>query len=186
MDVNICSTCISQVEGIYMDPIRVRVHCETNLWQTQRNLVGIDEYGWADASGWFLTPLRYRVLGPKAQEGHLELAHKHDVFHLVMGFCSSWCFLFSGCRWGEWDSCPFHHRDPNTHVALGDVPIWSQWAYFYGCHVWHQWCEIPLIHIDGVWFSSHRGASCLGYHELTNMRRLSGVVECPASKVYLN
>jgi hypothetical protein len=26
----------------------------------------------------------------------------------------------------------------------------------------------------------------LGYHELTNMRRLSGVVECPASKVYLN
>jgi hypothetical protein len=31
MDVSVCSTCISQVEGVYMDPIKVRVHHEANL-----------------------------------------------------------------------------------------------------------------------------------------------------------
>jgi hypothetical protein len=31
MDVGVCSTCVSQVEGIYMNPIRVKVHCEANL-----------------------------------------------------------------------------------------------------------------------------------------------------------
>jgi hypothetical protein len=31
MDVNICSMCVSQVGRVYMDPIRVRVHYETNL-----------------------------------------------------------------------------------------------------------------------------------------------------------
>jgi len=29
--VNICSKCISQIKGVYMDPIKVRVHYETNL-----------------------------------------------------------------------------------------------------------------------------------------------------------
>jgi hypothetical protein len=97
--------------------------------------------------------------------------------------CSSWrCFLFSRCRWGEWDSYPFHHRDLNTYVASGHVPIWSQLAYFYGCHVWHQWFEVPFIHIDGVWISLHKGANCLGYHESANMWKFGGVVECPTSK----
>jgi hypothetical protein len=48
----------------------------------------------------------------------LAFAHKLDAFHLVMGLCSSWwIFLFPGCKWGEWDSCPFHNRDPNTYAA---------------------------------------------------------------------
>jgi len=42
MDVSVCSTCISQVEGVYMDPIRV----EANLWQTQGNLVGTNVSEW--------------------------------------------------------------------------------------------------------------------------------------------
>ncbi len=184
-DVSICSMCISQVERVYMDPIRVRVHYEANLWQSQRNLVGMGECGWVDDPGWFPTIPRYLLLGPETQEKHLALAHKLNVFHLVMGLCSSWwCFLFPRCRWGEWDSCPFHHRDPNTYATLGHAPIGSQRAYFYGCHVWHQWCEVPLIHIDGVWFSSHRGANCLGYHKSTNMWRLGGMVECPVSKAF--
>jgi hypothetical protein len=31
MDVDVCSMHVSQVEGIYMDPIKVRVHCKENL-----------------------------------------------------------------------------------------------------------------------------------------------------------
>ncbi len=101
-----------------------------------------------------------------------------------MGLCSSWwCFLFLGCMWGEWDSCPFHRKDLDTYIVASHVPIWSQFASFYGCHVWHQWCEIPLIHIDDIWFSSRMGVSCLGYHKLTNMWRLGGVVECHVGKV---
>ncbi len=34
--------------NFYMDPIRVNVHHETNLWQTQRNLVGMSECRWTD------------------------------------------------------------------------------------------------------------------------------------------
>jgi hypothetical protein len=37
-------------------------------------------------------------------------------------------------------------------------------------------------HIDDVWFSSHMGASRLGYHKLANMWRFSGVVECHVGK----
>jgi hypothetical protein len=68
-DVDICSMCISQVERIYMDPIRVRVHRETNLWQAQRNLVGMSKCKWMDDAGWFPTTPRYCLLGPKAQKG---------------------------------------------------------------------------------------------------------------------
>jgi len=110
-----------------------------------------------------MTP-RYHLLGLEAQEGHLALAQKPGTFHLVMGLCSFWwCLLFLRCMWSEWDSSPFQHRDPDTYVASSHAPIWSQRAYFYGCHVWHQWCEVPPIHIDGVWFSLHKGANCLGY-----------------------
>jgi hypothetical protein len=137
-NVGICSTCISQVEGVYMDPIRVRVHRETNLWQKKRNVVGMSECGWVDDLGWFPMTLRYCLLGPKAQEGHLALAHKRGAFHSVMGLCSSWwCFLFPKCMgmWSEWDSCPFHHRDPDTYAASSHALIRSQGAYFYGCHI---------------------------------------------------
>ncbi len=183
MDVGICSTCVSQVEGVYMNPIRVRVHCETNLWQTQRNLVGMGKCMWAYDLRWFPMIPRYCLLEPKAQESHLALAQKPNTFHLIMGLCSSWwCFLFLGCRWGEWNLGPFHHTDTFTYSASNHAPIQSQWAYFYGCHIWHQHCEVPSIHIDGVWFSSHMGASCLGYHELANMWRLGGMVECPSGK----
>ncbi len=88
-------------------------------------------------------------------------------------------------RWGEWDSCPFHHKDLDTYVASSHALIQSQWAYLYGCHVWHQWCEVPLIHIDGVRSSSHKGVGCLDYYELANMWKLGGVVECHVGKASL-
>ncbi len=135
-NVSIWSTCVSQVDGVYMDPIRVRVHREANLSWTQRNLVGMGECGWVDDLGWFPTTPRYCLFRSEAQEGHLALAHKLDTFHWIMGLCSSWwCFFISRMQVGECDSCPFHHRDPNTYVS-GHVPIQSQQVFFCGCHVW--------------------------------------------------
>jgi len=126
-------------------------------------------HGWMWVSEWPrwfpITPI-YHLLGLKAPKGHLVLAHKPDAFHSFMGLCSSW-----------W--CPFHHKDPNTYVASSHVLIQSQYAYLYGCHVWHQQCEVPLIHINGVWFSSHKGASCLGYHKFANMWRFGGMDRMP-------
>jgi hypothetical protein len=116
MNVSICSTNVLQVEGVYMDLIKFRVHHEANLWQAQIFLMGTSKCGWIENSRWFLMTLRYHLLRLKAQEGHLALTHKLDVFHLIMGLCSSWwCLLFPRYRWGEWDSCPFHQRDPNTY-----------------------------------------------------------------------
>jgi hypothetical protein len=93
MDASICSTCISQVEGVYMDPIRVRVHHEANLWQAQRNLVGTNNCKWADDLAWLPMTLRYQLFGSESQEGHLAFAHKLNTFHSIMGLCSSlWCF----------------------------------------------------------------------------------------------
>jgi len=178
-NLNICSTCISQVEGVYMDLIKVRVHHEANLWQAQRNLVGTGKCRWIDDPRWFPTTLRYHLLELKAQEGHLVLAHKPNTFYSFMGLCSSWwCFLFLGCKWSEWDSCPFHHRDLNTYATSSHVPIQSQRAYFYGCHIWHQQCEIPFIHINGVFIFIAQ--------KLINVWRLGGMVECLASKLFLH
>ncbi len=42
-----------------------------------------------------------------------------------------------------------------TPTQCKSVLIWSQWCHFYGCHIWHKWHEIPSIHLDGVWWSSH-------------------------------
>jgi len=73
-----------------MDTIRVRGHCEANLWQTQRNLVAMGEWGWANDPGWFPTTPRYCLLGLKEQKGHTNLAfsiqswvctHLNDVFY---------------------------------------------------------------------------------------------------------
>jgi hypothetical protein len=183
MDVDVCSMHVSQVEGIYMDPIKVRVHCKENLWQAHKNLVGMAKCGWMDDSKWFLTISRYCLLGSEAQKGHLTLAQKPGTFHSVMGLCSSWWyFLFLGCKWSEWDSCPYHHKDLETYRISSHASIRLQQAYFYGCHVWHQQCEIPPIHIYGVRFSSHRVASLLGYHKSANMWRFSEVVECHVGK----
>jgi len=140
-------------------------------------------HGWMRVSEWPrwspITPI-YHLLGLKAPKGHLVLAHKPDAFHSFMGLCSSWwCFLFPRCKWSECDSCPFHHKDPNTYATSSHVLIQSQYTYLYGCHIWHQRCEIPLIHINGVWFSSHKGASCLGYHKFANMWRFGGMDQMP-------
>jgi hypothetical protein len=53
-----------------MDPIKVRVHHEANLWQAQRNLMGTGECGWTDDARWFPMTPRYHLLGLEAQEGH--------------------------------------------------------------------------------------------------------------------
>jgi hypothetical protein len=87
-DVNICSMCISQVEKVYMDPIKVRVHCETNLWQAQRNLVGMGKCGSTNDSRWFPMTPKYHLLGLETQEG-IWCLHKPGAFHSIMGLCSS-------------------------------------------------------------------------------------------------
>ncbi len=185
-DVGVCSMHVSQVEGVYMDPIRVEVHCEANLWQTQRNLVGTGKCKSTNDPGWFPTTPRYLLLKLETQKKGSVFAQKPNIFHPFMGLWSSWwCLLFLGCRWNEWDSRPFHHKDLDTYIALGHALIRLDQAYFYGCHIWYQQYEVPPIHIDGVWFSSHKGASCLGYHESTNMWKLGGVIECPMGKASL-
>jgi hypothetical protein len=68
------STCVWQVERFYMNPIRVGVHHEANLWQTQRNLVGKGKCEWANDLRWFLKIPKYLLLGLEAQKGHLALA----------------------------------------------------------------------------------------------------------------
>jgi hypothetical protein len=70
-------------------------------------------------------------------------------------------FLFIRCKWSEWELGPFHHMDPNTYTISSYAPIQSQHVYFYGCHIWHQRCEVPPIHIDGVFFIAH-GCQLLG------------------------
>jgi hypothetical protein len=82
--------CMSHKLKVYMDPIRVRVHHEANLWQTQRNLVGIGECEWVDDPRWLPLIPSYCLLGPKAQERQLVFAHKPNTFHSIMGLCSSW------------------------------------------------------------------------------------------------
>jgi len=132
-NVDVCS---SQLEGVYLNPNKVWLHREANLWRTQRNLVGIGKCWSTNDSRWFPMTPRYLLLRLETQEGHLAFTQKPSAFHLVRGLCSSsWCFLFSGCKWGEWDLSPFHHRDLDTYIASGHAPIRSQHAYFYGCHV---------------------------------------------------
>jgi len=171
-NVDVCSMHVSQVEGVYLNPNKIRVHCEANLWRAQRNLVGTNECWSTNDLRWFLMTSKYLLLRLKTQKRHLAFTQKPNAFHLVMGLCSSWwCFLFLGCRWSEWDLSPFHHMDLDTCIALSHAPIRSQHAYFYGCHVWHQQCEVPPIHINGVWFSSHKGANMVWYGTQT----ISGV-----------
>jgi len=148
--------------------------------------VGTNKCEWVDDLGWFRMTPRYQPFGLESQEGHLAFCTQTWRFPFNHGFVLIlMIFLFPRCRWGEWDSCPFHHKDLDTYVVSSHALIWSQWAYFYGCHVWHQWCEIPLIHIDGIWSSSHKGASCLDYYELANMGKFGGVVECHVGKTSL-
>jgi len=47
----------------------------------------------------------------------------------------------------------------------------------YACHIWHHWCEIPSLHIDGIWVSLHKCVDCLGHHQLTNLQRFGGMVD---------
>ncbi len=117
------------------------------------------------------------ALGPYIETQRFPFNHGFVLILMI--------FLFLGCRWGEWNSCPFHYRDLDTYIVASYVPIQSQRAYFYGCQVWYQQCEVPFIHIDDIWFSLHMGVSCLGYHKLTNMWRLGGVVECHVGKASL-
>jgi len=47
----------------------------------------------------------------------------------------------------------------------------------YACHIWHHWCEIPPLHIDGIWVSLHKCANCLGHQQVTNLQRFGGMVD---------
>jgi len=95
MNVNICYICISQIERVYMDPIKVRVHHEANLWQAQRNLVGMGKWGWVDDPGWFLmtnilptwTRSTRGALGTNTQTWRFPFSHGF-VFILMMVFIS--------------------------------------------------------------------------------------------------
>jgi len=73
-NVSICFTHVLQIERFYMDPIRVRVHRETNLWQAQGNLVGKGECRWVDDMIWLAKIPIYGLLELEAEKGHLVLA----------------------------------------------------------------------------------------------------------------
>jgi len=188
MDVNICSMCISQVEGVYMDPIKVKVHYETNLWQAQTNLVGIGEC----VSKWpEMISYDSKILPTwtGSTRGALGTCRQTRCFPFNHGFVLNlMMFLISKMQVRQMDSCPFHHRDPDTYIASNLIPIQSQWVYFYGCHVWHQQCESKYHLFTLMAFDFHRTRvlySCLGYYELTNMWRFGGVVWCLVGKAFL-
>jgi hypothetical protein len=90
-NVNVCSTHVSQVKGVYMNPIRVRVHHETNLWQTQRNLVGMGECKWPKMISYDakILPTWTRstrgALGTCTKTWHFPFSHGF-VFILIMFF----------------------------------------------------------------------------------------------------
>jgi hypothetical protein len=160
MDVDVCSMHVSHIEIFYMDSIRVRVHYEANLWQTQRILMGMGECGWTNDPRWFLTTPRYHLFWLKAQEGHLAFTQKPGVFHSVMGLCSLWwCFLFIGCRWGEWESSPFHHKDPNIYIVSSHAPIWSHMLISMDAMVGTNDVKYHLFTLI-TFFSLHMGANC--------------------------
>jgi hypothetical protein len=79
-----------------MDPIRVGVNHESNIWQAQGNLVDKGECRWANDARWLAKIPRYHLLELEAQKMHLVLKQNPDTIYLVMGLCSSWwcCFYF--------------------------------------------------------------------------------------------
>jgi hypothetical protein len=42
-------------------------------------------------------------------------------------------------------------------------------------HLWCQWYEISLIHIDGVWCILYQSASCVDHYKSSNMQWFSGM-----------
>jgi len=44
------------------------------------------------------------------------------------------------------------------------------------CHLWHQWYEISLVHIDGVWCTLYQSAGCMDHYKPPNMQWFDGVV----------
>jgi hypothetical protein len=100
MDVDVCSTHVSQVEGVYMDSIKVKVHREINLWQMQRNLMGTSECGWTYDPGWFLMIPRYHLFRLEAQEGLWRL-HKNLTFS-IQSFMPILMMIFSSRMQVQW------------------------------------------------------------------------------------
>jgi hypothetical protein len=96
---SICSTCVSKVEGVYMDLIKVRVHREANLWQTQRNLVGTCEYGWVGDLEWFPMTTRYCLFDQKHKRGTWHL-HTNLALSIESWVCAHLddVFLFLVCK----------------------------------------------------------------------------------------
>jgi hypothetical protein len=78
------------------------------------------------------------------------------LFQFSLGISNIWimCF-FPRYWWNQQDSSPIHNRYLNTNSMWIHAIIWPQWCHFYGCHIWHKWHEIPFVHLDGVWWSSH-------------------------------
>jgi len=176
--------CMShKLKDVIWIQLGVKVHCETNLWQAQGNLVGTCECGWMDYLGWLLNTPKYRLFRPKAQEGHLVLAQKPNIFNSIMVLCSSsWCFLFPRYKWTEWDSSPIHHRDPNVYATWNHAPIRSQHGISMDATFGTNDVKYHVF-IDGIRFPLDKGASRLGHHKLANMWKFGGVVGCLTNKV---
>jgi hypothetical protein len=186
-NVNICSTHVPQVERFYMDPIRLGVHHESNVWQTQGNLVGNlvgkGECKWIHDLGWLFKTQKYllknirRALGAYIKTRHFLFSHGFVLILMI--------FLFAGCKWNEWDSSPIHHKDLDTYATLNHAPIWSHRNYFYGCHIQHQHVKYHLFTLMAFDFHHTWVPNCLDHHELTNMQRFGGVVGCFVDKALL-
>jgi hypothetical protein len=45
-----------------------------------------------------------------------------------------------------------------------------------GCHIWHQWCEISFVHINGFLCTLHQSVGGLDYHKLRKNWKFGGMV----------
>jgi hypothetical protein len=46
-----------------------------------------------------------------------------------------------------------------------------------GCHLWHQWCEIPFVHINKVWCTTHHNVGHIVHYKSLNMQQFNGMVK---------
>jgi len=77
-------------------------------------------------------------------------------------------FLRSKGHW--WDSSTIHQWEWNTRPIGINVHMRAQWGNFNGCNFWCQWCEVPPLHLNGVWFTSDQDPGCMDCHFMTNTK----------------
>jgi hypothetical protein len=153
MDVDVCSTHVSQVEEVYMNSIKVKVHYEINLWQAQGNMVGTSKWRWTDDPRQFLmipkmSPTWIRsirkALGAYIKIWHFIVNHQFMVI-LMMPFVSKMQVKWMGFRsLSPYGSKYFRNFKPCSNLVTMGLFLWMpclatiMWSTTYS----HWWCLI--------------------------------------------